>query len=111
MCARGGGDSQGRVLLGGLARALTGRRAGGVPPGGGRKVIRCELSLDSGDTWRLAEIERHEKPTAYNKYWCWVFWSVAVPGARGCFTPSFLSHLLFFRVSLMQGHKHRLLVE
>ena len=44
-------------------------------------MIRCELSLDGGETWRLADIERHEKPTAYNKYWCWVFWSVAVPGA------------------------------
>ena len=32
-------------------------------PGGGRKVIRCELSLDGGETWRLADIERHEKPT------------------------------------------------
>ena len=44
-------------------------------------MIRCELSLDGGDSWRLAEIERQEKPTPYNKYWCWVFWSVAVPGA------------------------------
>lgn len=56
-------------------------RCGDVP-GGGRKVIRCELSLDGGETWRLADIERHEKPTPYNKYWCWVFWSVAVPGAH-----------------------------
>ena len=47
--------------------------------GGGRKVIRCELSLDGGDTWRLADIQRHEKATPYNKYWCWVFWSVEVP--------------------------------
>lgn len=47
--------------------------------GGGRKVIRCELSLDGGDTWRLAGIQRHEKATPYNKYWCWVFWSVDVP--------------------------------
>lgn len=47
--------------------------------GGGRKVIRCELSLDGGETWRLADIQRHEKATPYNKYWCWVFWSVEVP--------------------------------
>ncbi len=50
-----------------------------IPAGGGRKVIRCEVSLDGGDTWRLADIERHEKPTPYNKHWCWVFWNVAVP--------------------------------
>lgn len=47
--------------------------------GGGRKVIRCEVSLDGGDSWRLAEIERHEKPTPYNKFWCWVFWSIPIP--------------------------------
>ena len=47
--------------------------------GGGRKVIRCEVSLDGGDSWRLADIERHEKPTPYNKFWCWVFWSIPIP--------------------------------
>lgn len=41
-------------------------------------MIRCELSLDSGETWRRAEIERNETPTPHNKTWCWVFWSVAV---------------------------------
>ena len=46
--------------------------------GGGRRVIRCELSLDSGETWRRAEIERSETPTPHNKTWCWVFWSVPV---------------------------------
>lgn len=50
-----------------------------VLAGGGRKVIRCEVSLDGGDSWRLADIERHEKPTHYNKHWCWVFWSIAIP--------------------------------
>jgi hypothetical protein len=45
--------------------------------GGGRRVIRCEVSLD-GEAWRRAEIERHETPTPANKTWCWVFWSVAV---------------------------------
>ena len=41
-------------------------------------MIRCELSLDGGETWRRAEIERAEAPTPHNKTWCWVFWSVAV---------------------------------
>ena len=50
-----------------------------VAAGGGRKVIRCEVSLDGGDSWRLADIERHEKPTPYGKHWCWVFWSIRVP--------------------------------
>lgn len=41
-------------------------------------MIRCEVSLDSGENWRRAEIERHEEPTPHNKTWCWVFWSIAV---------------------------------
>ena len=47
--------------------------------GGGRQVIRCELSLDCGKTWRLADIRCHEEPTVYGKYWCWVFWELKVP--------------------------------
>jgi nitrate reductase (NAD(P)H) len=43
-------------------------------PGGGRKVIRVEVSLDGGYVWRQAEIIRHETPTPAGKHWCWVFW-------------------------------------
>jgi hypothetical protein len=35
--------------------------------GGGRKIIRCEISLDLGVTWRLAEIRRFEEPTEYGE--------------------------------------------
>jgi hypothetical protein len=31
--------------------------------GGGRKIIRVEVSLDGGRLWRQAEIIRHETPT------------------------------------------------
>ena len=31
--------------------------------GGGRKITRCEASLDGGLTWRLADMERPEMPT------------------------------------------------
>lgn len=33
--------------------------------GQGHKIIRVEISLDDGTTWRLAEIRRFEKPNAY----------------------------------------------
>jgi nitrate reductase (NAD(P)H) len=46
--------------------------------GGGRKVIRVEVSLDGGHLWRQAEITRHETPTKAGKYWCWVFWKFEV---------------------------------
>lgn len=49
-----------------------------MTPGGGRKVIRVEASVDEGATWRQATIHRFEKPTAYGKTWCWVFWDLEV---------------------------------
>lgn len=36
--------------------------------GGGRKITRAEVSLDSGATWMLADIDRPEKPTKYGRY-------------------------------------------
>jgi len=42
--------------------------------GGGRKIIRVELSVDGGKNWVLTKINRPEKPTEYGRYWCWVFW-------------------------------------
>mmetsp|Transcript_41391 Transcript_41391/g.100458 ORF Transcript_41391/g.100458 Transcript_41391/m.100458 type:complete len:814 (-) Transcript_41391:553-2994(-) len=42
--------------------------------GGGRKVIRVELSTDGGKSWTLTKIKRPEQPTEFGRYWCWVFW-------------------------------------
>ena len=41
--------------------------------GGGRKVIRVEVSLDGGATWTLTKLNHPETPTEYGKYWCWCF--------------------------------------
>merc|ERR1719487_951959 len=41
--------------------------------GGGRKVIRVEVSIDGGKTWTLSKLHHPEKPTEYGKYWCWCF--------------------------------------
>lgn len=35
--------------------------------GGGRKIIRVEISLDDGVTWQSTEIRRFEKPNAYGE--------------------------------------------
>ena len=53
--------------------------------GGGRRITRAEVSLDGGLTWRLAEVERFEKPNRAQRYWCWVFWrcDVAVDELAG----------------------------
>lgn len=46
--------------------------------GGGRKIIRVEVSLDDGKSWRQATIHRFEKPSPYGKHWCWVHWDINV---------------------------------
>lgn len=43
--------------------------------GGGRKIIRVEVSLDGGIYWRQAEIIRHEKPTAAGVCVCVFGWN------------------------------------
>lgn len=46
--------------------------------GGGRKIIRCEISLDGGKSWRLADIQRHAQPNAYGRHWAWVFYTLPI---------------------------------
>ena len=36
--------------------------------GGGRKVIRVEVSIDGGKTWALSKLTHPEEPTEYGKY-------------------------------------------
>lgn len=44
--------------------------------GGGRKIIRVEISTDNGCNWIQADIKRFEKPTPAGKTWCWVHWDI-----------------------------------
>ena len=44
--------------------------------GGGRHVIRVEVSVDSGSTWRQAEINRMPSDNGYGKSWTWVLWKL-----------------------------------
>lgn len=45
-------------------------------------MIRVEVSLDSGVTWRLAEIKRFEEPNEAGKLWCWIHWTFGVQTAE-----------------------------
>ncbi len=47
--------------------------------GAGRKIIRCEVTVDGGKTWRLGNIARAGPPNAYGKHWSWVHWSLKIP--------------------------------
>lgn len=42
--------------------------------GGGRRITRVEVSLDSGANWKLCDLFITEKPTEYGKFWSWIFW-------------------------------------
>eukprot|EP00210_Caulerpa_lentillifera_P005019 g4793.t1 len=45
--------------------------------GGGRKVIRVEVSTNGGTHWHQASIKRMENSdNAYGKCWSWVFWTL-----------------------------------
>ncbi|RIA92042.1 nitrate reductase [NADH]-like protein [Glomus cerebriforme] len=56
--------------------------------GGGRKVIRVEISMDNGKTWLLTNLDHPEithpevlkrSHNPIRRYWCWCFWSLNVP--------------------------------
>jgi nitrate reductase (NAD(P)H) len=50
--------------------------------GGGRRIIRVEVTLDDGATWDNCRIIYKEKPNAYGKMWCWVQYELAIPLQR-----------------------------
>lgn len=46
--------------------------------GGGKKVVRVEVTMDGGESWHQCTMDHQEKPNKYGKYWCWCFWSLDV---------------------------------
>jgi sulfite oxidase len=49
--------------------------------GGGRRIIRVDVSVDGGDTWRAATITHQDKDlkNEYNGCWSWTLWAASVP--------------------------------
>lgn len=50
--------------------------------GGGKKVIRAEISLDGGATWEGGVVTHPEQPTEYGRYWCHALWSFDISVSR-----------------------------
>ena len=50
--------------------------------GGGYKIIRAEISLDSGKSWEITDLTRPEDDIAAaratDKHWCWSWWETEV---------------------------------
>ncbi|KAH7054728.1 nitrate reductase [Linnemannia elongata] len=56
--------------------------------GGCKKITRVEVTLDSGISWLVTDLEHPEEwpeyqfcndPFPRQRYWCWCFWSIKVP--------------------------------
>ncbi|NXF83751.1 SUOX oxidase, partial [Sclerurus mexicanus] len=45
--------------------------------GGGREVVRVDVSLDGGRTWRAAELAGER--AAPGRAWAWVLWELRAP--------------------------------
>lgn len=46
--------------------------------GGGRGIVRVDVSIDEGNTWVTAEL-LDGKDQPYNRAWAWTFWEASVP--------------------------------
>jgi sulfite oxidase len=45
--------------------------------GGGRRIIRVDVSVDNGQTWEQAQIEPHKQEG--HKAWSWSLWNYRCP--------------------------------
>lgn len=49
--------------------------------GGGRNIVRVDLTADNGETWHTATLtEGKDQP--FGRAWAWVFWECDIPQAR-----------------------------
>ncbi|XP_022990801.1 nitrate reductase [NADH]-like [Cucurbita maxima] len=46
--------------------------------GGGKKVMRVEVTMDGGEKWDVCMLDHPAKPNKFGKYWCWCLWSLEV---------------------------------
>ncbi|XP_003740501.1 sulfite oxidase [Galendromus occidentalis] len=51
--------------------------------GGGRKIVRVDVSADGGKTWCEAELVEQEKNTHHFRTWSWTIWQARVPVKPG----------------------------
>lgn len=46
--------------------------------GGGRKIVRVDLTIDGGNTWHEADFV-HQARTETPEHWSWTLWSIQIP--------------------------------
>ena len=51
--------------------------------GGGRGIVRVDVSADDGKTWHTAELSeetvKQQKAAGYNRSWGWALWEASIP--------------------------------
>ncbi|XP_058461125.1 sulfite oxidase, mitochondrial [Malaya genurostris] len=51
--------------------------------GGGQKVIRVDVTVDGGNSWIVAELDKVENDTGRGRHWSWSLWKVKIPAKPG----------------------------
>ncbi|XP_026163859.1 sulfite oxidase, mitochondrial [Mastacembelus armatus] len=47
--------------------------------GGGREVVRVDVSLDGGKTWQVAQLRGSEHSPPLGRAWAWKLWEITAP--------------------------------
>ncbi|XP_033324894.2 sulfite oxidase [Megalopta genalis] len=47
--------------------------------GGGRKIIRVDVTNDQGETWHTANLHAEDINAKEGRYWSWTLWSIDLP--------------------------------
>lgn len=50
--------------------------------GGGRKIIRVDLTVDGGKEWHVANFD-HQENTEHPHHWSWTLWTAKIPISPG----------------------------
>lgn len=54
--------------------------AGFAYAGGGRAIIRVDVSADGGKTWHTADLTQdYDQEQQYNRMWSWTLWKASIP--------------------------------
>ncbi|CAK9795358.1 Sulfite oxidase, mitochondrial [Anthophora plagiata] len=52
--------------------------------GGGRKIIRVDVTSDQGRTWHTANLDCEDTNAKEGRYWSWTLWSIDLPIDERC---------------------------
>ncbi|XP_017889774.1 sulfite oxidase [Ceratina calcarata] len=51
--------------------------------GGGRKIVRVDVTNDQGETWHTANLDAEDTNAKDGRHWSWTLWSIDLPVQKG----------------------------